>query len=296
MMSIFLLTEPAIPHLEQIKDTLSGYYQLHEVSSKDALLEQLSNFQQAVVIFHSTGEKVSLLSNQFKQALASVSCIAVITDDETLGIPGYQFDCDFLVGESTPFEILSRVSSAVRQSELLSTIQDASQVDEVTQLFNRRYFQNRLNGEISLAKRHLSPLSCIIIGVNYYQVYLDSYGYDFVIKLLRHIALQMQNHIRQEDIIARIGDDEIALLLPRSSEKGAKILADRIVESINTTPFQVADEPEDVVVHAGIAGYPLPDASPADADAVIRFARHALHNARCDDEAVQLFSEIKPAL
>jgi diguanylate cyclase (GGDEF)-like protein len=157
----------------------------------------------------------------------------------------------------------------------------------------------RLGEEISLSRRHLSPLCCVVVGINLYQVYLDSYGYNFINALLRFLADKIGGMIRHEDIVARLGDDEIALLLPRSSEKGAKIITDRLVQQLNEAIFKFGNYEEEVSVCAGIAGYPLSDGSSADADVIIRYARHALHQARNtdhDDSGVQLFSEIKPAL
>ncbi len=300
MTKICIFNDPTVPEADFIEQTLRGFYPVVRVDSWATLDQQLKSQESTVVIFTAPPEKLNAQMAQIKAMLPVAACICVNTQEEAQKIPGFQFDADFLLTPLTRFEVLSRVATAARQTEMLTNIETSAQLDEVTQLYNRRYFINRLNEEISLSRRHMSPLAVMVFGVNFFQMYLDSYGYGYVNELIRHIALVVQNHKRQEDIIARIGDDEIGLLLPHSTPKGARPLADRIIRTIQETPHQCGNIEEEITVHAGVAGYPSDDAADkdeADADALIRYARHALHNARCSiDRSVQVFSEIKPVL
>lgn len=299
-MKICIFNEPKVPDADFIQQTLAEFYPVSRAESWAELAQELKPQEPTVVIFTSPPEKLTVQVTQIKAMLPVAACISVITQEEAQKISGYQFDLDFLLVPITRFEILSRVSTAVRQTEMLNNVEATAQLDEVTQLYNRRYFINRLNEEISLSRRHMSPLAVMVFGVNFFQMYLDSYGYNYVNELIRHIALVIQNHKRQEDIIARISDDEIGLLLPHSTPKGARPLADRIIHTIQGAPHKYGEVEEEITVHSGVAGYPS-DGSESredmDADALIRYARHALHNARCSSsKSVQVFSEIKPAL
>ncbi len=300
MSTIYILDELNIPEAQKIQEVLSPHYEVKAISGLDALKEELTGETQAVVLSNYSPQPNTLLkSAQIKAILPTVACIEVCAQKESVDLSDPSFDFDFLLSPITKLDLLSRVSTALRQTELLSNVEASAQLDEVTQLYNRRYFLKRLNEEISLSKRHLSPLSCVIIGVDYFQLYLDSYGYDFVNDVVCSMAKAVQEHKRNEDIIARIGDDEIGLLLPRSTEKGAKILAERIIQSIQGIDFKSGENTEILSVHSGIAGFPLTNEDKgADADAVVRYARHALHNARCssDNPSVTMFSEIKPAI
>ena len=129
-------------------------------------------------------------------------------------------------------------------------------------------------------------------------MYLDSYGYNFINALLRFLGDRVSGMVRHEDIVARIGDGEIAILLSRSTEKGAKVFTGRMVKGLNALVFKYGAYEEEVLVCAGVAGFPLPEFSGADADTMVRYARHALHQAKTSEnpeEKVQLFSEIHPA-
>jgi diguanylate cyclase (GGDEF)-like protein len=259
----------------------------------------LGQVQQAIVFCSGKPDVLLSIMGECRSVLPSVAFVALLEENSSGNIPVLEMDCHFLRSPFDEFALLSQVASALRQSELRAALKDTDQTDEVVNLFNRRYLMQRLGEEISLSRRHLSPLCCVVVGINLYQVYLDSYGYNFINALLRFLADKIGGMIRHEDIVARLGDDEIALLLPRSSEKGAKIITDRLVQQLNEAIFKFGNYEEEVSVCAGIAGYPLSDGSSADADVIIRYARHALHQARNtdhDDSGVQLFSEIKPAL
>ncbi|MBY0404609.1 MAG: GGDEF domain-containing protein [Cyanobacteria bacterium] len=305
MTAIYLLsaTPTTFTGFEQIRSIVGALYPIREVASMEALQGLLESEKEAVVVFHVQTPQISPLVNQIKGILSTASCIAVM-DPEPNDVllsdqAGLLAECDLLLTPLKGYEILSRISSAVRLTELRAVIEASSHMDEVAPLFNRKYFSDRLNSEISLSKRHLSPLCVVVIRLNFFQVYVDSYGYDFVVNILKYMAGIVKKQVRQEDIIARVSDDEIALLLPRSTEKGAKTLVSRIIQELTTQLYYdkayMGDDGEELSAHAGVAGFPIPDDDSADADSLIRYARHALHQARCsEDNLIMLFSEIQP--
>lgn len=296
---IYILTDQPMPHTAFLQAMVSPHYEVSSVETTEALREALLDGSDAVVLFGSSLGKETFRTAQIREISSTCTCVAVM-DRELVAadsVPSGEYT--YLLMPCAALDVLNVVATASRMSELKSMIEASSQRDEVTLLYNRRYFFHRVNAEISLSKRHLSPLTCVVIGMNFLQVYMDSYGYDFVLELLRDVAGKIREQVRQEDIIARIGDSEIGLLLPRSTEKGAKNLTDRIIRNLEETPFVLEGVTppggEELSVHAGIAGFPLPDEQDMDADSLIRYARHALHQARCSDTyRVQLFSEIQP--
>ena len=296
MATIYLFSDQPFPEAELVQDSLKLVKNpLQEVRTWEALENELVGQKQAIVLLNIPVAEIPVMVSRIKHTLKTAACIVLLSNEQRDYQPFTQVDADFLWRPIQPFELLSRVATANRLTELLSTLEETAQQDEVTLLYNRRYFINRLNEEISLSKRHLSPLSCVVLGINFYQIYLDSYGYGFIHQFLKYIASLVQAEVRQEDILARISDDEIGLLLPRSTEKGAKILTDRILHKLNQIQFKDGANEEAITLRAGIAGYPLVDEASADADSLIRYARHALYQARCSKkETVCLFSQIQP--
>ncbi|MGE0199652.1 MAG: GGDEF domain-containing protein [Candidatus Melainabacteria bacterium] len=185
---------------------------------------------------------------------------------------------------------------------LKQALQDSSEHDSLSALYNETFFLKRMNEEISLSRRHLTPVVCMIVGIRFFTMLQDTYGQSFVQSLYRQMADKIQQLIRQEDIAARVADNEVGILLPRSTEKGARILAQRLADSLNGLTIRHEDHEDCLSITIGIAEYPVPDSPGADADTIIRYARHALHQARCrqdedeDTPVIQLFSEIQLSL
>lgn len=297
MSNVFVLHPDNIENFDALETALASEHPFRVFQTLDNIKSALADVSEAVVILSEPVDKLGSIVNQLKSVLSSVACLTVCSQvDPCVTL---LTDVDVVTTPIKPQELKTRVKTLSRLSELIANVEHCAQFDEVTQLHNSRYFINRINAEISLAKRHMSPLTCMILEVNFYQAYLDSYGYEFVNDLLKHIALIVDTHKRQEDTVARIGDHEIAILLTRSTEKGAYPLAKRIIEEIENTPFKRDNVSEDIDVFAGIVSFPVPDEDQknTDANTMLRYGRHATHQAKCNtEEHIQLFSEIKPNL
>lgn len=303
MTSIYILADENLKDAagleNHLRETTGERYVIESVPSVEALQDYLQSSMQAVVFFSAEAERMAPLVHQCRTTLPATACVAVIDEKSIPRMQVLETDCHFLRHPYDNFSVLTQLSGAVRQAELLASIAGNAQLDEITNLYNRRFFLQRLGEEISLSRRHLSPLCCVVLGINMYQIHLDSYGYDFINALIRFLADKISSSIRFEDIAARISDDEIAILLPRSTEKGAKIFTNRLLLDLNGQDFRYGSYVEELSLCAGLIGYPLPDDSGADADTLIRYGRHALHQARCSTSEhvrIQLFSEIKPAI
>ena len=308
MTNFIWLTDASGPAAEDriIPDALRMAGSVVAVTSFADLKKELSacSGKPAVVIVSVPLPKLGPLLADMRTVSSAVACVALV--DASENPQPFELECQLLRRPYTAFDLQCKAASAIRQAELMAALSSAGQLDEATGLFNQPYFIKRLGAEISLAKRHLSPLACVVVGIKYYQVLLDSYGYDFINQLMTHIGEMTRKQLREEDIAARIGDQEVALLLPRSTEKGARVLANRLLLAVNGTPFDYDGTKEDVTIYAGIAGYPVDGHEKMDADTLVRFAHHALHSARFGDEdeesgsaktvSIRLFSEIQPAI
>ena len=100
--------------------------------------------------------------------------------------------------------------------------------DSLTGLYNRRYFIDHAEREFYRAKRHLRIVSLISIDIDHFKNINDSYGHPAGDKVLISVAKCLLPCIRQEDILARIGGEEFSILLPETTLKSAKVVAERI--------------------------------------------------------------------
>ncbi len=116
---------------------------------------------------------------------------------------------------------LSRLKSEAKLKEANSKLHKLANTDSLTNLKNRRAFQEELNRFIHAAKRTNKPLSLMIIDVDKFKQYNDSYGHLNGDEILRTIANLLVNNSRGSDLVARFGGEEFAIILPETNCEGA---------------------------------------------------------------------------
>lgn len=179
-------------------------------------------------------------------------------------------------------ELSIRAKSLIKIKDLRDKINQVSTTDELTGLHNRKYLHERLEQEISRAKRYGTKLSCLLFDLDFFKVVNDIYGYDWGDVLLRSIADKLKQLIRKEDILTRYGDEEFLLILPNTSEENAFLFAERFRRDIEKMEFIPAGEEErhPITISGGISTYPCLENVDEDVNTIIRYAEHALYNAK----------------
>lgn len=198
--------------------------------------------------------------------------------DITVRAEGY----DFIKNPNDKDELIIRANALLKIKELKNKVEKVSTTDDLTGLHNRKYLQERLEEEISRSKRYGTKLSCILFDIDFFKVVNDMFGYEWGDILLRNIANKLSAMIRKEDILTRYGDEEFLLVLPNTSEENAFLFAERFRREVEKMEFIPAGEEEahKVTISGGISTYPcMPDVD-EDANTVIRYAEHALYNAK----------------
>jgi diguanylate cyclase (GGDEF)-like protein len=100
--------------------------------------------------------------------------------------------------------------------------------DELTSLYNRRHFLTELTREIVLAKRSGNAMSVIMIDLDHFKEYNDTYGHQVGDNLLKTLASRMKNFMRETDIVARYGGEEFVVILPNTTKQKAFVIAERL--------------------------------------------------------------------
>jgi len=303
---LFVLNETAekrIPLHAQIDALAKDRFELHSVESFGQLQEKMEALKSksapnSIIISATPNDKLNAFIAECRSIMPACTFITVLGQNMKFTEPLWQIDSQFLAADADDFQISAAISAANQQSSFRANVL-AGHKDEVDNLLSRPYFMHRLSEEISISKRHKTPLCCVIFSIEFYRMYLDSYGYQFTNALLRFVGDEMNKLIRYEDQVARVGDDELALLLARCTEADAKKLVQRLADTLNSIIFRFDEYEEALSVCAGVVAYPLPDNEAATADTLVRYAHHAVHQAKTTDEAshcVSMFSEIQPTL
>ena len=167
-------------------------------------------------------------------------------------------------------------STYYQKSEELKRI---STMDPLTQLANRRYFEERLLEEVQRAKRHESPLSLVMVDLDDFKKINDSYGHPAGDEALRTTARVFRQTIRTIDVACRYGGEEFAVILPQTAKPGAAVIAERICAEFRKLdlPVQQVDRWLKITGSLGVASFPEDADTP---EALIRQADIALYAAK----------------
>lgn len=150
-------------------------------------------------------------------------------------------------------------------------------VDGLTQVFNRRYFEETLERELSRCNRYGRALSLVMLDIDFFKTINDTHGHLAGDHVLKHVASSLKTRVRREDIVARYGGEEFGLLLPEVDLKGAVALAEKARKVIEKTKFEFDKQEISVTVSAGVAAL---SAELADGTDLIRLADTRLYEAK----------------
>lgn len=128
-----------------------------------------------------------------------------------------------------------------------------SELDSLTGLVNARTFFGRYRRAAEHARRFREPLSLLVLDVDRLKALNDSYGHAFGSAALLHVAQVLSDTKREDDMAARWGGDEFALLMPGADAAAARRQAEAIVERLRRGPLVHGGEPRAVSVTIGIA-------------------------------------------
>lgn len=129
-------------------------------------------------------------------------------------------------------------------------------VDRLTGLHNYSYFIDRLDEERQRADRFGSRLSLIMLDIDRFKPFNDTFGHQKGNELLKYMAEVFMAEVRAVDIVSRYGGEEFAILLPNTSHGAAHEVAERIRAGVETSDFASVSGTELCTVSAGVATYP----------------------------------------
>lgn len=150
-------------------------------------------------------------------------------------------------------------------------------IDGLTELYNHDYFQNILHQEFALAKRHDRELALIMIDIDHFKKFNDTWGHQVGDHVLKEVARLIKASCRSGDTAARYGGEEMAVILPMARRENAERIAERIRQTIEKHRIAHNEEHLSVTISIGMA---ILDKSIADKDDLIRRADKALYRSK----------------
>lgn len=193
---------------------------------------------------------------------SSVVCVPVQIQGQLLGVmqlvngPG---DEPFTHNDLTLLSaIADYIAIGISNARNFSRVRELVITDDLTGLYNARYFDDLLDVEISRAKRFDTTLSLVFIDLDFFKLVNDNHGHLVGSRMLSEIGQLLKHRIRTVDFGARYGGDEFVLILPQTCKAGAYDLVCSLREMVRSHVL-TTEEGVDVSVTAsfGIAAYPV---------------------------------------
>ncbi len=151
--------------------------------------------------------------------------------------------------------------------------------DSLTGLFNRRYFDIRLEEEFLRARRYNLALSLAMLDIDDFKPFNDAEGHVAGDNILKEVAHIMGHAVRSHDIVARIGGEEFAIIMPQTPNSEAFRISERIRENIknNVKPTWKKYYKKQLTICGGVATFPE---CCSDKNTLVKYADKALYRAK----------------
>ncbi len=175
--------------------------------------------------------------------------------------------------------LIQQSATSIENAKLYQEITSLAITDALTGLYNHRYFQERLSEEINRVERYGHPLSLIMLDIDFFKRYNDTFGHVMGDTLLSELATIMKKNVRKIDIVSRYGGEEFIIILPETGIDEAEAVAEKIRKSVEDFNFSIEVlKPVDwkLTISAGVAALNK-GISKTD---FIKFADQAMYSAK----------------
>ncbi len=177
-------------------------------------------------------------------------------------------------------ELFSELQAAYQQLCVYNAqVEELANTDPLTGVYNYRFFTERLEKEIELAKKFNRSLSLIILDIDHFKDFNDTYGHPAGDLALKQASKIFKQNIRDKDVLCRYGGEEFLILLPSTGVEEAFRCAERIREAVQHHTVYIGEDkkPVNITVSGGVACFPV-DAS--NGEQLLRIADEVLYSAK----------------
>ncbi|NMH64004.1 diguanylate cyclase [Shewanella salipaludis] len=280
-----------------VDDQLINIKILHRLLHTDYELFMANSGEQAIALCREVRPDLLLLDIEMPDMNGYEVCLQLKSDpatagivvvfvtahlDEAMEVRGFQMGAvDFIHKPVNPVITRARVRNQLmlkRQSDQLRAI---ALTDGLTGIPNRRKFDLDYPDYWGQSRRELQPISLLLLDIDYFKRYNDTYGHQAGDECLRRVAQTIGvGANRPHDLVARYGGEEFICVLPRTDLLGAERVAQHLVQAIRSLaiPHRDSDVAEHVTISVGVAScIPQADAVP---ETLLALADDALYRAK----------------
>ena len=185
-----------------------------------------------------------------------------------------------------------QMAASLKHFQRFSSIKNIAIYDTLTNLYNRRYFDERLEVEAQKSFFSDTSLSLVMVDIDHFKRVNDTFGHTEGDKVLCEIASLLKASVRKKDTVARYGGEEFILILPEAGLEESSMISERIRRLVESTPFEVGQARINLTVSLGISNFPSHHARTKEE--LVKMADSALYDAkRGGRNRVSIFNEPK---
>ncbi len=233
-----------------------------------------------------------------KIAAGTMLSVPLIAKDKRLGVLNVSKATPYTLDERDQelFMGLANQAAVAIENARLYTL---AITDELTKIYIRRFFYQRLSEELRRARRYKGSCTVIILDIDHFKRFNDTYGHPQGDQVLIHVARTLKSCMRKVDIVARLGGEEFAVVCPEQSVEAALVPAERIRKAVEGSVLDLNGVKVQVAVSIGLADFPHHSDNQADlidrADQALYHAKHTGRNRVCTYDQVLAAEKEKAA-
>lgn len=209
-------------------------------------------------------------------------CVPLVASGEALGIVNLRYR---MPAQATPARqrlaeaLAASAAQALQLLRALATARDQALRDGLTGAYNRRFLDEVLPKEVEQARRREAPLSVVMLDIDHFKRFNDSFGHEVGDRVLALFARTLQARLRSGDLVARYGGEEFTVVLPGAGAEEARVLAERLRAGIEALELVPPEFPEGCRITAslGVATFPQHG---HEAEALLQAADRGLYLAK----------------
>jgi diguanylate cyclase (GGDEF)-like protein/PAS domain S-box-containing protein len=215
-----------------------------------------------------------------KGASHSYLCIPMMAQGEALGVlhVRYSIETAIAADESLATNVAEHIALALANLRLRETLRIQSIRDSLTGLFNRRYMEEMFERELQRAARKGTPLGVIMLDIDHFKHFNDTFGHEVGDALLRELGNLLHVRFRGADIACRYGGEEFTLILPEASLDMTQQRGEELRQAIDSVRLERLGQPVGAVtLSLGVAAFPDHG---SNKESLLRIADAALYRAK----------------
>jgi diguanylate cyclase (GGDEF)-like protein len=193
----------------------------------------------------------------FYAETVSRMCIPLVSFGQSLGVLLLDSKARgaFQESDRQPLESVADIcATAIQNAHYVERVKQLAYIDGLTGIFNRRFFEMRINEEIERARRFEVGMSVIMIDIDQFKRLNDEFGHLLGDEVLRQVSSLFHQQLRKIDVVCRYGGEEFAILLSQTDPQYSLGIAEKLRRVVET--WQFPGVPRPVTISAGVATFP----------------------------------------